>query len=165
MTNDGNGSPQFSIVHLTESAPPKGVESISLDVPSESVGEVYKAAEFLDRFEFDGKLLIRLGSSGAFGSMLLDLESGQVFEFVPGAESLTFVNSSMEKFSACIEEFVGGFPFYESSDDEGAAEVAACRLEESVQRIDYDSYYEGGFWYELRWSIAIGDFAAEDLLG
>ncbi len=54
------------------------------------------------------------------------------------------------------------FPL-EDVEDEGERDerdnMLAREIEGDVRRIDPEAYFEGGFWYEIRWSVAIGDFS------
>ncbi|WP_399925100.1 SUKH-4 family immunity protein [Streptomyces kanamyceticus] len=163
MNNSNTESPIFAMVRLVESDPGKGTAPIAIEVPRGAVGEVYRAADSLERTEVDGHSLLKFGSTGAFGSVLFDAESGKVLETDREARETALVNSSLEHFSACIESFINAFPFYESGEDDEEAEEAAQGIEDAIIRIDPDAYYEGSFWYEVRWSVAIGDFATEDL--
>lgn len=161
----GGDAPIFSLVVLA--APPgspKSATPSSLEIPVGSVGEVYRAAERLefvaikDRGEF-----LRFGSAGMFGSILLDPRTGRVMESGRDLASVSLVNTSMERFISCVRGFIGCFPFYSRDSGSDEWEAAAQKVEELVCRLDPEAYHEYSFWFEVRWSVATGDFATEDL--
>jgi hypothetical protein len=91
--------------------------------------------------------------------LLLDASSGCVVEIHTGS-GVSLVNTSLESFTDCLEVFVEHLARLESNDgDEGVDEEVASGLEASILWIDPDAFSEGSFWYELRWSVVIGDFS------
>ncbi|MDG4857751.1 SUKH-4 family immunity protein [Streptomyces sp. T-3] len=164
MNTHNDAVPHFSLVRLHVSAALPEEESLSLVVPAQSVGETYRACESLETIQSDGRGFVKFGLSGISGDMLIDLSSQRVVEMQGGASEPSLVNTSIERFQACVREFIEGFPFYETAEDEDDFESAAQKLEESICRLDPEAYFEGGYWYEIRWGIAIGDFATEDLV-
>ena len=74
---------------------------------------------------------------------------------------VSLVNTSLDAFTHCLEEFSAKFPLAEIEDEDEAEERdrgVARKIEEDVLRIDPDAYVENSFWYEVRWGVAIGDF-------
>ncbi|MGW5449269.1 SUKH-4 family immunity protein [Streptomyces asiaticus] len=136
----------------------------SLEVPVGSVGEVYRASERLEcvAIEDHGEFL-KFGSAGMFGSILLDPRSGQVMESGRDLTSVSLVNTSLQCFISCVRGFIGCFPFYSRDSDSDEWESVAQKIEELVCRLDPEAYHEDSFWFEVRWSVATGDFATEDL--
>lgn len=132
----------------------------SLRIPGETVYEVYRPAKSLEETIVDGRRLIRFGFTGAFGSLLLDTSSGHVVEQLQDEPNVSFVNTSLEAFNRCLGAFAGKFPFGDSDDEDEEVDAEVAReIEADVIAIDPDAYVEGSFWYELRWSVAIGDFS------
>lgn len=161
----GDGKPTFSLVRLTGSpGSPKPAVQFSLEVPVGSVGEVYRASEYLESVTIgDHGEFLKFGSTGMFGSILLDPRSGRVMEAGRDLASVNLVNTSLERFISCIRGFIECFPFYSRDSGNDEWECAAGKVEELVCRLDAEAYREDSFWFEVRWSVATGDFATEDL--
>ncbi|MFC3577720.1 SUKH-4 family immunity protein [Streptomyces yaanensis] len=137
------------------------LENWTLRIPGEAVYEVYRPVETLERVTVDGRDLILFGSTGVFGRLMVDVASGVVLEKLEGYSDVSLVNTSLEAFNRCLEVFAAKMPLLEIDDEEEAEEVdreIAKGLEEDVRRIDPEAYVENSFWYEIRWSVAIGDF-------
>ncbi|MFD7614364.1 SUKH-4 family immunity protein [Streptomyces sp. NPDC059828] len=156
-----DNQPHFHLTHLSFEDDASG---ISLEVPVQTVGGGYRASNYLQRVTIAGHgECIRFGSVGAFGSILLDPVDGRIVESGSGLSEVTLVNSSLDCFTTSVKALINRFPFYSVDSDPDDWERAARDIEDSLRRIDSDAYTEGSFWYELRWSISIGDFATEDL--
>lgn len=125
-----------------------------LRFPGEEVYEVYKPVLPPQLQRFGDRSYVHFGSTGAFGSILLDLESGNVMEMQKGGALIKFVNESVDKFIECLQVFLSLLSSSEE-DDEGVAD----ELEVAVKEIDAQAYRENSFWYEIRWSVALGDFS------
>jgi hypothetical protein len=149
---------ELRMIELSVDASESNVEN--LRIPDEAVYEVYRPAKPLEETIVDGRKFIRFGFTGAFGNLLLDVSSGNVVEQLQDESNVSFVNTSLEAFNRCLEAFAGKFQLGDP-DDEGEAEDAevAREIERDVIAIDPDAYVEDSFWYELRWSVAIGDFS------
>jgi hypothetical protein len=131
----------------------------NLRIPGEAVYEVYKPVESVQTVTVDDREFLRFATTGASGSLLLDVSSGRVVEIQTGS-GVSLVNTSLESFIDCLEVFVEHLAHLESNDgDEEVDEEVASELEASILRIDPDAFSEGSFWYEVRWSVAIGDFS------
>ncbi|MFI5800196.1 SUKH-4 family immunity protein [Streptomyces sp. NPDC051677] len=122
---------------------------------------VYVPSGDFERVTIGGCNLIVFGFTGALGSLLLDLSSGCVMEKVEGDSSLSLVNTSLDSFNRCLAAFSAKFPLAEIEDADEAEERdnrVAREVEEEICRIDRQVYAESSFWYEVRWSVAIGNF-------
>jgi hypothetical protein len=126
----------------------------ALRLPGEEVYEVYKPVRPLRIQRFGDRSYVHFGSTGAFGSILLDVESGNVMEMQTGGVLVKFVNESVDKFIECLQVFLSLL-----SSSEGDDEEVADELEVAVKEIDAQAYKENSFWYEVRWSVALGDFS------
>ncbi|MFF8401755.1 SUKH-4 family immunity protein [Streptomyces sp. NPDC015684] len=133
-----------------DAAPSLGV----LRFPVESVYEVCKPEESFRVEQIDGRTYIRFATTGAFGSLLLDADSGMVFEIHDEDSGVNFVNETMGKFTRCLEFFSSLLVGQAEDDDELADE-----LEAGIREIDPRAYEENSFWYEVRWGVALGDFS------
>ncbi|MFJ2650995.1 SUKH-4 family immunity protein [Streptomyces sp. NPDC087420] len=161
--NSGNSdAPIFRTVLLSARGENGGGDSFSVEVPAQSLGQAYRASQKLEEVRIDGVRYYDFGSTGIFGRVVLDPDSGRVMEVGKDRTGATLVNSTIEKFSECVQGFIGRFPFY-SADEEDRWEVVAREVEEMIQGIDPAAFFEGGYWYEIRWAVAIGDFATEEL--
>jgi len=141
-----------------EGEPGEGV----LRVPAEPVYQVYVPAGSLERVMVDSRILLRFGATGAFGSLLLDTSSGAVVEKLEDAPKVSLVNTSLGAFNRCLEAFSVKFPVDEIEDEDEEEERnndVAREIEREVRLIDPEAYRENSFWYEVRWSVAIGDFS------
>jgi len=137
------------------------LENGSLVIPGEAVYDVYRPAETLQYVSVSGRTLVLFGFTGAFGSLLLDLSSGHVMEKLQNDPDVSLVNTSLEAFKRCLGEFHAKFPLSDIDDEDEAEErdnKVAREIEKDVLRIDPQAYNENSFWYEVRWSVAIGDF-------
>ncbi|MHC3475637.1 SUKH-4 family immunity protein [Streptomyces sp. 7R007] len=135
---------------------------IGVRVPAEPVFGVYRPVGTFKKVAIAGRDLIEFGLTGAFGVLLLDLSSGVVLERVNGESDLSVVNTSIDTFNRCLCVFYSKFPFPKIEDDDESDERdnrVAREVEEEVRRIDPEAYEENSFWYEVRWSVAIGDFS------
>ncbi|MFG2171583.1 SUKH-4 family immunity protein [Streptomyces niveus] len=157
---DDEDSVTFSLVLLHEpSENLAGGEGLALNVAARSLGGVYRASGHLQRVSIGGKEFVRFGSTGLFGSVVLDPESGRVLQAGKRMNEGTLVNTSLDNFNECIEAFIGlrHLCSGESDDDWGRA---AEELDGIVLGIDAEAHaVHNGFWHELRWDIANGDFA------
>lgn len=139
-------------------APGSGV----LRVPGEIVYHVYRPADSLENVTVGGRALVRFGSTGACGSLLLDASSGNVMESLDGKSDVNLVNTSLDAFNRSLEAFFVKFPLDDIEDEEeaeGRDNRVAREIENDVRLIDPEAYSENSFWYEVRWSVAIGDFS------
>ncbi|OSZ61569.1 hypothetical protein OQI_04485 [Streptomyces pharetrae CZA14] len=112
-------------------------------------------------YTMNGREVIEFGSTGFFGSLLVDVSSGSILERVQDATNLSMVNTSLSAFNNCLEMFSEYFPLDQIDDEDASIERnarVAREIESDVKRIDPEAYEEGSFWYEVRWSVAIGDF-------
>lgn len=158
----GDSSLAFEFVDLVEGAGNSLGVRASLRVPGNSIGNAYRPAGSLERISVNGADFLRFGAVGAFGSALFDLNSGHIVEWIHDSSEVGLVNTSIDAFSECVKAFVEKFPL-EDVEDEGERDerdnMLAREIEGDVRRIDPEAYFEGGFWYEIRWSVAIGDFS------
>lgn len=126
-------------------------------VPTVPIFEVFRPVQPVQLDRIQNRTFICFGTTGLFGRILIDSESGAVVEIHEGETSVKFVNSSIEKFVECLNFFslllsgAGGEP-------DGDSEELADQLESAIRRIDSDAYTEGRFWYEIRWDVSLGDF-------
>jgi hypothetical protein len=134
-----------------------------LVVPGENIFDVYRPAEALELVTVCDRRMIRFGYTGAFGTLLLDLASGNIVERLHDDDDVKVVNTSLAAFNSCLEAFLDKFPLDDIEDEDAADErnaQVARQIESELTRIDPNSYVEGSFWYEVRWGVAIGDFAS-----
>ncbi|MFD3442773.1 SUKH-4 family immunity protein [Streptomyces sp. NPDC058685] len=151
-----NEGPPFAMTRLVDSD-----QGSELEVPAGSVGQVYRSSERLLQVVIGDRVYLKFGSTGLFGSILLDPTTGRVLEAGKSMDSVSLVNTSLSHFIACLSSLVERFPFYSSDSEDDEWESAALGLESVVRQVDQEAYDEGSFWYEIRWSIASGDFAEE----
>ncbi|MFE5026857.1 SUKH-4 family immunity protein [Streptomyces sp. NPDC056656] len=149
--------PTFSTVLL------EGVQS-PLEVPLESVAYAYWAADDLEAVVIGGTRFVRFGYTGASGSVLLNTVTGEVVESNDELESTSLVNSSLQKFSACIQGVIERFPFYSEDAEEGEWESAADDVARLVREVDPEAFFDGGYWHEMTSDIMMGDYATEAVL-
>ncbi|MFD4700034.1 SUKH-4 family immunity protein [Streptomyces niveus] len=154
-------SVEFSLVRLCESNDDltEGVERFSLNVPARSLGGVYRASDHLQRVSILDKEYVKFGLTGLFGIIVLDPESGRVLQAGKKMDETILVNTSLEHFNECIRIFVSlhSLCSVESDDD---WERAAEELDRAVLQIDAEAHAaNGGFWHDLKWDIANGDYS------
>ncbi|MFF1397018.1 SUKH-4 family immunity protein [Streptomyces sp. NPDC058287] len=137
---------------------------MSLEVPRESVGYAYWAAERLDPVVIGNTRFICFGHTGSSGSVLLNTVTGAVVESDDELESVSLVNSSLETFTACVKGVIERFPFYSEGADENEWESAADDVARLVRRVDPAAFVEGGYWHEMTSDIRMGDYATEAVL-
>ncbi|MCX4537548.1 SUKH-4 family immunity protein [Streptomyces sp. NBC_01669] len=154
---DESKMPTFSMVLL------EGAQS-SLEVPLESVGHAYWAAEDLETVDIGGTRFVRLGYTGASGAVLLNTVTGAVVESNDEFESTNPVNSSLRNFTACIQAVIERFPFYSQDAGEEEWESAADDVLRLVREVDPEAFVEGGYWHEMTSDIMMGDYATESVL-
>lgn len=135
----------------------------ALVVPGEPVFNVYQPVESVEVITIGDRRMIRFGRTGIFGALLVDLASGNVVQQIQDDPDVSMVNTSLSAFNRCLEVFLNRFPLDELEDedeeDERNARVAR-EIESDLKRIDPQAYTEDSFWYEVRWSVAIGDFTS-----
>lgn len=132
---------------------------LSFEVPSESVGYAYWAAEELTPVVIGETRFVCFGHTGSTGSVLLNTVTGTVVESHDNLESTSLVNSSPEKFSACVKGVIERFPFSSEDADESVWESAADDVVSLVLRVDPAAFIEGGYWHEMTSDIMMGDYA------
>lgn len=162
VVTSGDSDLGFEFVDLVEGVGDPLRVRAHLTVPRNSIGDAYRPAESLERISVNGKDFLRFGSIGAFGSALFDPNSGHVVEWIHDSSKVGLVNTSIDAFSECAKAFVEKFPLSDMADEDERDErdnAIAREIEGDVRRIDPEAYFEGGFWYEIRWSVAIGDFS------
>ncbi|MGW7667503.1 SUKH-4 family immunity protein [Streptomyces sp. NPDC054775] len=138
---------------------------LTLEVPAAMVGATYRASSALTSVMSPGNgRYVRFGSTGLFGSILLDTETGAVVKLEGGANRVSLVNSSLPDFVAAVKAVIERFPFYDSDSDDDDWASAARAVEEIIRSVDPDSFIEDGFWDTLVNDIEIGDFSTEDVL-
>lgn len=169
MSEDlGEGWPSYSTVrmqvHVSAMEDPV-LEDIEIEIPVDFIGYAYRATPSLEPLNVEGQgRLLRFGKSGLDGSIVFNVETGEVV-YIDAMKNASFVNSSIAQFSLCTERVLDRFPFYSrDSDDVDEWESAAQDVEDIIRGIDPGAYFDDGYWYDLRWDIAIGDFATEDVL-
>jgi hypothetical protein len=149
--------PTFSVVLL------EGVQ-VSLEVPLESVGYAYWAAEELEPVVIGETRFICFGRTVLSGYVLLDTVTGAVVESHDEFESTSLVNTSLEKFSACIQGVIERFPFYSEGAGESEWESASGDVVRLVGEVDAEAFIEGGYWHEMTSDIMMGEYATEAVL-
>ncbi|MFH9090969.1 SUKH-4 family immunity protein [Streptomyces sp. NPDC017673] len=134
----------------------RGVPGIeNLDLPADSLSNVYKPVEPLEIYESEGGVRICIGRTGIFGRFVLDVQSGKIIEESEDYSYSNFVNSSLTAFIQCLQMLSALLDGVHEGEDEELANM----FESQIRQIDPQAYREGSFWYEIRWSIAIGDFS------
>ncbi|MFD4600822.1 SUKH-4 family immunity protein [Streptomyces sp. NPDC058464] len=136
-----------------------------IKVPAGAVYAAYKPVHALEIDQIDDRSLVQFGFTGAFGKLMIDLESREVLETHDGS-TVSFVNSSLERFAECLQFFVDLLSGVEEAggpEDEGEGEdeneALAQRLEAGIRGIDSRAYREDSYWYEIRWAVSLGDYA------
>lgn len=151
--------PTYSTVQLEVSGSSAYSHMYPLEVPAESVGYSYSAAESLDVLEINGFFFLRFGYTGMSGSILLNPETGEVVESEEDLSRVSLVNTSLERFSECVRAVVDRCPFYSDDASDEEWESAANDVERIVCTIDPNAYFEGGYWNEMVSDIMMGDYA------
>ncbi|MFF3343278.1 SUKH-4 family immunity protein [Streptomyces flavidovirens] len=137
---------------------------VSLEVPTDLIGYSYRAADSLEAFVISGVLFARFGHTEMFGSVLLNIATGEVVESGRDLREVSLVSTSMEHFSRCVQAVIGRFPFYSSDASDDEWELAAADVAQIVRSIDPKAYIEGGYWHEMASDIGMGDYATEDVV-
>ncbi len=106
---------------------------LTLEVPRAMVGATYRAADALTRGHGS---LVRFGSTGLFGSILLDTVTGAVVKLERDAHHVSIVNSSLPNFVVVVRAVIERFPFYDSGSDDSEWMAAARAVEEIVRGVD-----------------------------
>lgn len=166
--------PTFSIVRIA-SAPdvPRDVaDRLATDgLPRDGTGllgvyDLVEPARFAPNLGRRG--FVVFGESGIAARLCVDAATGAVTQIasldIPGA-TISPVNANLELFRACMKAFIDRFPFYSvdypesgpQSPDAVGAELR--RLFESIDPVAGD-----GFWFDLTYDVASGDWATETLL-
>ncbi|MER5750104.1 SUKH-4 family immunity protein [Streptomyces sp. NPDC002088] len=118
----------------------------------------YRTLELAERVDAgERRFLIRFGIIGRVTSVFLDEDSWEVLSGLYSGD-VVLVNASMSKFMDCISGLADMVPFYSADSDSGEWEAAAQRVQEFICEVDPSAYYEGGFWYDFRWDVSMGDF-------
>lgn len=157
--------PSFAMVQIHGSStrnPDWNGPDLTLEVPKAMVGATYRAAGTLTR---DRGSLVRFGSTGLFGSILLDTVTGAVFKREREVNHVSLVNSSLPDFIATVRAVIGRFPFYGSDSDDSEWAAVARDVEGIVRAVDPGAFIQDGFWETLVNDIEIGDFPTEEILG
>ncbi|MEE4493328.1 SUKH-4 family immunity protein [Streptomyces sp. BE230] len=162
MSNEsGSGrDSEFAMVPLSFDESEKVMpESYSLEVPTGPIGSLYRCLDFLEYVTVGARgKFIKFGTTGLFGSVLFDPETGQVVESGRGIESVRVVNTTLECFSLCVRGVMRMYPFIvnESHDWEAVGD----EVEVLVRRIDPEAYeVPNNLWYEFKWSIVSEEWA------
>ncbi|MGW1616510.1 SUKH-4 family immunity protein [Streptomyces sp. NPDC002285] len=135
----------------------------TLVVPGEPVFNVYQPVESAEVIAIGDRRMIRFGRTGIFGALLVDLASGNVVQQIQADPNVSLVNTSLSAFNSCLEVFLSRLPLeeLEDEDEEDARNARVAReIESDLKRIDPQAYTEDSFWYEMRWSVASGDFTS-----
>ncbi|MFD4976988.1 SUKH-4 family immunity protein [Streptomyces sp. NPDC058424] len=130
-----------------------------LEIPAESVGYSYWAAESLDALEINDVSFLRFGYTGMSGSILLNPATGEVVESGEDLNKVSLVNTSLERFAECIRAVIDRCPFYSNDASDEEWESAANDVERIVCAIDSNAYIEDGYWSEMVSDITMGDYA------
>ncbi|MFD9565399.1 SUKH-4 family immunity protein [Streptomyces sp. NPDC059994] len=139
---------------------------LMLEVPRGMLGAAYQAASSLTQITQAGnRRLVKFGSTGLFGSILLDAESGIVVKLEKDAGDVGFVNSSLSAFAEAVEMVIEKFPFYGSDCNDDDWATAARGMENSLRSIDPISVSQDSFWGTFISDVEIGDYSTEDVLG
>lgn len=139
---------------------------LTLEVPVSMIGAEYRAVSALTRVASRGHgNLVKFGSTGLFGSVLLDTATGAVVECGRDANHVSLVSSSLPDFIAVVRAVIGLFPFCGSDGDDGDWVAAARSVEGIVRTLDQGSFIRDGFWDTLVNDIEIGDYSTGDVLG
>ncbi|WP_074989915.1 SUKH-4 family immunity protein [Streptomyces misionensis] len=157
--------PSFAMVQIHGSSagnPDWDGPDLTLEVPRAMVGATYRAADALTRGHGS---LVRFGSTGLFGSILLDTVTGAVVKLERDAHHVSIVNSSLPNFVVVVRAVIERFPFYDSGSDDSEWMAAARAVEEIVRGVDPGAFIRDGFWETLVNDIEMGDFSTEDVLG
>ncbi|MFD3682483.1 SUKH-4 family immunity protein [Streptomyces sp. NPDC058613] len=162
--------PSFTVVQIHGSSvgdPDWEGPDLALEVPTAMVGATYRAASALTRSAppLEHRTLVRFGSTGLFGSILLDTVTGAVVKCERDANHVSLVNSSLAEFVAVVKAVIERFPFYDSDSDDSEWASAARDVEGIVRAVDPGAFIQDGFWETLVNDIEIGDFSTEDVLG
>ncbi|WP_188285827.1 SUKH-4 family immunity protein [Streptomyces sp. CBMA29] len=73
-------------------------------------------------------------------------------------DHLVFANTSITLFNSSVLEAASQYPYYSQESEPEEWELAAEALERALYRIDPLAVEPGTYWYEFRWSVAIGDY-------
>lgn len=161
--------PSFDMVRIhgsSASDPDWEGPDLTLEVPAAMVGATYRAASTLTRITSLGHgNFVRFGSTGLFGSILLDTVAGAVVKRERDANDVSRVSSSLPDFVAIVRAVIERFSFYDSDSDHGEWMAAARDIEGIVRAIDSGSFNQDGFWETLVNDIEIGDFSTGDVVG
>ncbi|MFD4907605.1 SUKH-4 family immunity protein [Kitasatospora purpeofusca] len=161
--------PSFAMVQIHGSSagdPDWDGPDLTLEVPTAMVGATYRAASTLTRItSLEHGNFVRFGSTGLFGSILLDAASGAVVRLERNANHVSLVSTSIPNFVAAVKAVIERFPFYDSDSDDGEWVAAARDVEGIVRAVDPEAFIQDGFWETLVSDIEIGDFSTEDVLG
>jgi hypothetical protein len=129
---------------------------IELEVPAEFFA--YQALDLIERVSGrGGRSFARLGSVEDEVGVYLDEDSGEVISWFD-PDDVTFVNSSIEKFTECVRILTERFPYYSEDSDLEDWMGAAVEIQKLIKKIDPAAYREGSFWYEFRWDVTMGEY-------
>jgi hypothetical protein len=161
--------PSFAMVQIHGSSagdPDWEGPDLTLEVPAAMVGATYRAASALTRItSLEHGTLVRFGSTGLFGSVLLDTVTGAVVQRERDANHVSLMNSSLAEFVAVVRAVIERFPFYDSDSEDSEWVAAARDVEGIIRAVDPGAFIQDGFWETLVSDIEIGDFSTEDVLG
>jgi hypothetical protein len=160
----GSEFPTYSTVNLAAAADSLDSGMMNLEVPAGLIGHSYRAADGLETFVISGVKFVRFGHAGMFGSILLNITTGEVVESGRDLREVSLVNTSVEHFSRCVQAVIDRFPFYSSDAGDGEWELAAADVAQIVHNIDSRACFEGGYWHEMTSDIGMGDYATEDIV-
>ncbi|MFE7590365.1 SUKH-4 family immunity protein [Kitasatospora sp. NPDC057512] len=161
--------PSFAMVQIHGSSagdPDWNGPDLALEVPTEMVGATYRAESALTRVaSLEHGRFVKFGSTGLFGSILLDTATGAVVKRERDASHVSLVSTSLPNFVAAVRAVIDRFPFYNSDSDDSKWMAAARDVEGIVRAIDPEAFIQDGFWETLVSDIEIGDFSTEDTIG
>ncbi|WP_393058678.1 SUKH-4 family immunity protein [Streptomyces sp. LN549] len=152
-SSSGSNS-EFAMLLLSFGESEEGVPgSHSLEVPKGPIGGLYRCLDLLEAVTIGARgRFIKFGTTGLFGSVLLDPITGQVVESGRGMEGVRMVNTTLECFTLCVRGVMWVYPFTASESHDW--EAVASEVEVLVRRIDPEAYeVPDNLWYELKWSI------------
>ncbi|TWJ12863.1 SUKH-4 immunity protein of toxin-antitoxin system [Stackebrandtia albiflava] len=119
-----------------------GLEEVSLAKETETILNIGYATE----------------GEGFYG---INCRDGSVVYIESHSHALFFVNSAPSAFVACLALFYDENSRVSSESDPEDFEKAARSIARQIHDIDEPALVEGGFWQDLLFDVALGDYAEE----
>lgn len=134
-------------------------------IPLQLIGVSYQILDRVVTKRIEGRDFLCFGTSGIDQFIAADIETGEVQHILTSDQHyLTFTNSTLATFNACVQATIESFPFYDSESEFGAFDAAARSLRTRLSAIDPAILQVEDFWDSFITDVECGDFMTEEIV-